>query len=56
MIRWSKNGLHKIAETGDLQISPFREGGRTYGTPTWIWSVVVHDALCVAAHNGQNYR
>lgn len=28
----------------------------TYGTPTWIWSVVVDDALYVRAYNGQNSR
>ena len=46
----------KIAETFDLHISPFREDGETYGTPTWIWSVVVEDALYVRGYNGQNSR
>src|SRR5438309_1396898 len=27
-----------------------------YGTPTWIWSVVVDGALYVRAYNGQNSR
>lgn len=27
----------KIADADDLRISPFREDGVTYGTPTWIW-------------------
>ena len=45
--------LRKIAETDDLHISPFREDGKTYGTATWIWSVVVDDALYVRAYNGQ---
>ncbi|XJZ27511.1 DUF2255 family protein [Bacillota bacterium Lsc_1132] len=40
----------------DLHISPFREDGITYGTPTWIWSVVVDDALYVRAYNGRNSR
>jgi hypothetical protein len=31
---WSKDELGKIAETDDLHISPFREDGKTYGTPT----------------------
>ena len=53
MTPWSKDELRKIAETDDLHISPFREDGRTYGTPTWIWSVVVADALYVRAYNGQ---
>lgn len=56
MSRWSKDELSKIAQTDDLHISPFREDGKTYGTPTWIWSVVLDDALYVRAYNGQNSR
>jgi hypothetical protein len=56
MSTWSKDELRKIAETDDLHISPFREDGKTYGTPTWIWSVVVDGALYVRAYNGQNSR
>ena len=54
MISWSKDELRKIAEADDLHISPFREGGLTYGTPTWIWCVAVNDALYVRGYNGQN--
>ena len=39
MTLWSKDELHKIAQADDLHISPFRDDGVTYGTPTWIWSV-----------------
>lgn len=53
MAKWLKDELHKIAESDDLYISPLREDGKTYGTPTWIWSVVVDDALYVRAYNGQ---
>jgi hypothetical protein len=56
MSTWSKDELRKIAETDDLHISPFREDGVTYGTPTWIWSVAVDDALYVRAYNGPNSR
>jgi hypothetical protein len=56
MRTWSKNELQRIAETDDLHISPFRDDGETYGTPTWIWSVVVDDALYVRAYNGQKSR
>jgi len=56
MTAWVKDQLRKIAETDDLHISPFREDGLTYGTPTWIWSVVVGDALYVRAYNGKNSR
>ena len=41
MATWSKDDLRKVAEADDLHISPFREDGVTYGTPTWIWSVAV---------------
>jgi hypothetical protein len=50
---WSKDELRKIAQTDDLHISPFREDGVTYGTPTWIWSVVVDDTLYVRAYTGK---
>src|ERR687883_640459 len=56
MSKWKKDELQRIAETDDLHISPFREDGVTYGTPTWIWSVVVGDALYVRAYNGQDSR
>ena len=56
MIRRSKDDLCKIAEADDLHISPFREDGATYGTPTWIWSVAVDDGLHVCAYNGRNTR
>ena len=54
MAKWGKKELQKIADTDDLHVSPFREDGKTYGTPTWIWSVVVGDDLYVRAYNGQN--
>jgi hypothetical protein len=53
MSGWTKEELRKIAETDDLHIAPLREDGKTYGTPTWIWSVVVEDALYVRAYNGK---
>src|SRR4051812_16933333 len=56
MTAWSKDELRKIAGADDLRISPFREDGVTYGTPTWIWSVAVDDALYVRAYSGQNSR
>lgn len=56
MDAWSINELNKIAEADDLHISPFREDGVTYGTPTWIWSVVVGDSLYVRAYFGRNSR
>lgn len=53
MSTWSKDELRKIAGADDLHIAPFREDGKTYGTPTWIWSVVVDDCLYVRGYNGQ---
>jgi hypothetical protein len=32
---WDSDELRKIAEADDLHVSPFREDGSTYGTPTW---------------------
>ena len=52
MSSWTKDELKRIADSDDLHISPFREDAVTYGTPTWIWSVVVDDALYVRAYNG----
>lgn len=56
MNTWSKTELRRLAETDDLHISPFREDGKTYGTPTWIWSVVVDEALYARAYSGTNSR
>jgi len=56
MAGWSKNELGAIAKADDLHVSPFREDGVTYGTPTWIWSVVVDEQLYARAYNGQQSR
>ena len=56
MMTWSKDELSNIALADDLHISPFRDDGATYGTPTWIWSVAVDDGLYVRAYNGQISR
>jgi hypothetical protein len=56
MATWPRDELRKIAEADDLHISPFRQDGVTYGTPTWIWSVAVDDGLYVRGYNGQNSR
>ena len=52
---WSKDEPRRIAEADDLHISPFREDGVTYGTPTWIWSVSAKRAL-LRAYNGPKSR
>jgi hypothetical protein len=56
MTKWPREELRRIAETDDLHVSPFRADGKTYGTPTWIWSVVVDDDLYVRAYNGTSSR
>jgi hypothetical protein len=56
MSGWRRAEIEKIAQTDDLHIAPFREDGKTYGTPTWIWSVVVDGELYVRAYNGQSSR
>ena len=39
-----------------MHVAPFREDGKTYGTPTWIWSVAVDGELYVRAYNGRSSR
>ncbi len=56
MAAWPNDDLRKIAQADDLHVSPFREDGATFGTPTWIWSVAVGGALYVRAYNGQSSR
>ena len=53
---WLEDELTRIAETDDLHVSPFREDGKTYGTPTWIWSVAAGGALYARAYNGRSSR
>ena len=55
-MEWSKDELRRIGDADDLHVAPFREDGKTYGTPTWIWSVVVGNALYVRAYNGRDSR
>jgi hypothetical protein len=56
MAQWSDDELKKIGESDDLHVSPFRDDGTTYGTPTWVWSVVVDGALYVRPYNGEKSR
>jgi len=54
--RFTADELKRIDEADDLHVAPFREDGTTYGTPTWIWAVVVGGDLYVRAYNGQDSR
>jgi hypothetical protein len=53
---WPTDEIAQIAATDDLHVSPLREDAKTYGTPTWIWSVAVEHALYVRAYNGRASR
>ncbi|MBL3530007.1 DUF2255 family protein [Companilactobacillus zhachilii] len=53
---WSSEQLEQFSQADDLRISPFYSDGKTYGTPTWIWSVVADKRLYVRAWNGQRSR
>jgi hypothetical protein len=53
---WQENELERIAASDDLHIAPFRDDGKTYGTPTWIWSVVVDGDLYVRGYHGRQSR
>ncbi|MBB4121295.1 DUF2255 family protein [Martelella radicis] len=55
-MNWTPEELSEIAAADDFRIAPFREDGKTYGTPTFIWSVVADDALYVRAYNGTRSR
>lgn len=46
--------LKQIDKADDLKIAPFREDGKTYGTPTGVWEVVVDGDLYVRAYSGIN--
>src|SRR5574339_994891 len=54
--QFTTDELKNIDKADDLKIAPFREDGKTYGTPTWIWEVVVDGNLYVRAYNGINSR
>jgi hypothetical protein len=56
MTEWLKEELRNLAEADDLHVAPLREDGVAYGTPTWIWSVAVGDALYVRGYNGMKSR
>ncbi|MDP9734771.1 UNVERIFIED_ORG: hypothetical protein QE446_004914 [Rhizobium sp. SORGH_AS260] len=56
MTTWPRDEIERIAATDDLHIAPFREDGNTFGTLTWIWSVVVDSGLYVRGYNGQESR
>jgi len=53
---WTATQLQAFASADDFKVSPFYDDGKTYGTPTWIWSVTVNGHLYIRAWNGQSSR
>ncbi|MGP4117260.1 DUF2255 family protein [Levilactobacillus zymae] len=51
-LTWTAAELTQFATADDFRVSPFYSDGHTYGTPTWIWSVVVDGQLVIRAWNG----
>ena len=49
---WAPDALAAIDSADDLTVSPLRPDGVTYGTPTWIWAVVVDGDLYVRPYHG----
>ncbi|MDT0141772.1 DUF2255 family protein [Microbacterium sp. PRC9] len=56
MTAWTGEQLAKIEANQDLFVSPFREDGTTYGTPTQTWALVVDGKVYVRAANGPASR
>lgn len=52
MTTWTAEQLRTITEHEDLFVSPFRNDGTTYGTPTQTWALVVDGKVYVRAANG----
>lgn len=52
MPAWSDAQLSAIADNNDLFVSPLREDGTTYGTPTQTWALIVGGQVYVRAASG----
>jgi len=56
MTTWTPTDLDLISRNADLFVSPFRDDGVTYGTPTQTWALVVGGQVYVRAANGPASR
>lgn len=56
MTQWTAEQLQAIEDNEALYVSPFREDGVTYGTPTETWALVVDGNVYVRAANGVDSR
>ena len=52
MTSWTPTDLAAIGRNADLYVSPFRDDGFTYDTPTRTWALVVGEQVFVRAVNG----
>jgi len=52
MNTWTADDLKAIEANADLFVSPFRDDGTTYGTPTRTWALVVDGDVYVRAAHG----
>jgi hypothetical protein len=51
---WTAGQLKAITDNDDLFVSPFREDGTTYGTPSQTWALVVDGNVYVRAANDRS--
>lgn len=53
---WPSDELRAVSQNDDLHVSPLRDDGVTFGTPTWVWSVAVDGRLYVRPYSGRSSR
>lgn len=53
---WDPKVAQAVEKSNDLHVAPFREDGKTYGTPTWVYAVVVDGDVFVRAYHGTSSR
>jgi hypothetical protein len=56
MTALTSDQLDQIENNSALYVAPFREDGKTYGTPTETWALVVDGQVYVRAANGPSSR
>lgn len=56
MTAWTPAELEVISRSANVFVSPFRDDGVTYGTPTQTWALVVDGRVFVRAANGPASR
>ena len=53
---WDPEIIERIENSNDLHVAPFRDDGKTPGTPTWVYAVAVDGDVFVRAYNGTGSR